>query len=164
MTSEDITIKSFPSEKIISMKKTTNFMNLAEDVKRAFNEVGGKILVAGGTVKGNKFVIFHHKDGRLNPDRLDIEICVPVVGLSKPPIDWELDTTNTIKTAACITHKGPYNKDVGPTYDRLYAWLDSKGLAPTGPFREVYLHEPFLVKADQLETLIVCPMPDGTTV
>ena len=113
MTSEDITIKSFPSEKIISMKKTTNFMNLAEEVKRAFNEVGGKILVAGGTVKGNKFVIFHHKEGRLNPDRLDIEICVPVVGLSKPPIDWELDTTNTIKTAACITHKGPYNKDVG---------------------------------------------------
>ena len=164
MSSEDITIDSIDARKIVKMKKTTSFATLAEDVKRAFNEIGGKLLVAGGSPSGHKFVLLHHKDGRLNPDKLDIEICVPVAGLSKPPIDWELDATPAIKKAACLTHKGPYNKDVGPTYDKLYDWLDSKGLAPTGPFMEVYLHEPFLVKAELLETKIICPLPDNTEV
>lgn len=162
--SEEITIESIDAKKAISMKVTTSFADLADEVKKRFNEANAKLLVSGGTQKGERFLILHHKEGKLNPEKIEAEICIPVAGLSKAPIDWDLASVPAVKKAACIIHSGAYNKNTGPSYDKLYAWLNAKGLVPAGPFREVYMHEPFLVKEEFLETKILCPLPDDAAV
>ena len=162
--SEEVTIESIDAKKAIHMRVVTSFADLAAEVQKRFNEAQAKLLVSGGSPKGERFIMLHHQDGRLNPDKMEVDICIPVAGVSKPPIDWDLITLEAFKKAACLKHRGAYNKNMEATYAKLYAWLDSVGLTPAGPFMQIYMHEPFLVKEESLETRVICPLADNVLV
>jgi len=153
----DIEVRAIAPIKVISICKKTNEAEIAEEVKKAFNMAGGKLLVSGGRQTGPKFVLFH-SEGGYAAEKMEIELCVPVAGMSKPPIDYELKTIDGHKSAAVLRHKGPYNKDMRPAYEALFAWLKEKNMTPSGPIREVYLHEAFLTPPDLQETEIICPL------
>lgn len=80
------------------------------------------------------------------------------------PIDAAVEGDGPIQTyelpggrMAKVQHQGPY-EDCGPTYTRLFAWIEEHGLAVTGPVREVYLNDPTMVKPEDLLTEIYVPI------
>lgn len=153
----DIEVRAIPSAKVISMRVKTNEAGVADEAKKVFNMAGGKLLVSGGRQNGPKFALLH-SEGGYTAEQMDVELCVPVAGMSKPPIDYELKTIEACKSAAVLKHKGPYNKNMRSAYEALFAWLKEKNATPTGPIREVYLHEAFLTPPDLQETEIICPL------
>jgi AraC family transcriptional regulator len=86
----------------------------------------------------------------------DVEIAVPV--------SEKIEGTDEIKCyelsggkMAKIIHKGPY-EDCGPTYDRLFAWLEENGKKIVAPIREVYLNDPREVPPEEILTEIHAPI------
>jgi effector-binding domain-containing protein len=54
-------------------------------------------------------------------------------------------------------HKGPY-ESCEPTYLKLFAWIETKGLLISGPIREVYPNDPRVVKPEEIITEIFIPV------
>ena len=86
----------------------------------------------------------------------DVEVAVPV--------SEELEGTDEIGSyelpggkMATLIHKGPY-QDCGPTYEKLFAWLEANGKRIVGPTREVYLNDPHEVPPDEILTAIYAPI------
>lgn len=80
------------------------------------------------------------------------------------PIANKIDETDEIKCytlpggkMAKTIHKGPY-QDCGPTYEKLYKWIEEKGKKITGPVREVYLNDPREVGEEEALTEIYAPI------
>jgi AraC family transcriptional regulator len=86
----------------------------------------------------------------------DMEVAFPVEGTieGEGPIQtYELPGGRMAK----VQHRGPY-EGCGPTYTRLFAWIEEQGLAVTGPVREVYLNDPTMVRPEELLTEIYAPV------
>jgi effector-binding domain-containing protein len=86
----------------------------------------------------------------------DVEVVVPV--------SQKVDETEEIKyyelpggKMAKINHKGPY-EDCGPTYERLYAWIEEKQISIIGPVREIYMNDPKEVPKKEILTEIYAPI------
>jgi effector-binding domain-containing protein len=86
----------------------------------------------------------------------DMEVAFPIKGSieGEGPISiYELPGGRMAK----VLHRGPY-EGCGPTYTRLFAWIEEQGLAVAGPVREVYLNDPTQVKPEELMTEIYVPI------
>lgn len=87
----------------------------------------------------------------------DMEVALPVEGPVEcedgPIKTYELPGGRMVK----VQHRGPY-EGCGPTYTRLFAWIEEQGLDVTGPVREVYLNDPTQVKPEELLTEIYVPI------
>jgi effector-binding domain-containing protein len=57
-----------------------------------------------------------------------------------------------------MTLIGPYTEFTQEIYDRLYAYIQKKGLKIAGPLREIYLSNPQETPADQLVTELQIPI------
>lgn len=86
----------------------------------------------------------------------DVEVCVPIART--------ISETDEVKcyelpggTMAKIAHKGPY-EECGPTYERLFLWLEENGRKLSGPIREAYLNDPREVAPQEILTIIYAPI------
>lgn len=86
----------------------------------------------------------------------DVEVVVPV--------SQEMEETEDIKyyelpggKMAKTVHKGPY-EDCGPTYERLYAWIEENQMCIVGPVREIYMNDPREVPKEEILTEIYAPV------
>jgi len=86
----------------------------------------------------------------------DLEVVVP--------IEKEVKGSGEIKfyqidggRMAKVTHKGPY-KECGPTYEKLFEWIEKNGKRITGPMREVYMNDPREIPPDEIITEIYAPI------
>jgi AraC family transcriptional regulator len=61
------------------------------------------------------------------------------------------------QTVASIMHKGPYDQ-VGPAYERLFAWIPMQGRQVCGPPRELYLNDPGEAAPEEYLTEIQVPV------
>jgi AraC family transcriptional regulator len=86
----------------------------------------------------------------------DIEVAMPVGGEGKGEGDVKSYQLPGGKMATLI-HKGPY-QECGPTYERLFAWLQKREKRITGPIREVYLNDPREVSEKETLTQIYAPV------
>lgn len=86
----------------------------------------------------------------------DMEVAFPVEGLVEgdgPISTYELPGGRMVM----VQHRGPY-EGCGPTYTRLFAWIEEQGLDITGPVREVYQNDPTQVEPEELLTEIFVPV------
>ena len=58
---------------------------------------------------------------------------------------------------AKIIHKGPY-EEVGPSYEKLFTWIEQNGKKVIGFTREVYLNDPREVPPEEILTEIYVPI------
>ena len=58
---------------------------------------------------------------------------------------------------ARIVHLGPYEA-CEPTYLKLFAWIEERGMKITGPIREIYHNDPREVSPDEIMTEILAPV------
>ena len=86
----------------------------------------------------------------------DMEVAFPVKGSMEgdgPISIYDLPGGRMARGAA----PGPY-EGCGPTYTRLFAWIEEQGLTVAGPVREVYLNDPTQVKPEEVLTEIYVPV------
>jgi AraC family transcriptional regulator len=86
----------------------------------------------------------------------DLEVAFPVTGRTRAEggiSTYELPGG----MMARVLHKGPY-QEVGPAYEKLFAWLESEGRKVAGPLREIYLNDPRQVSPDEILTEILAPV------
>lgn len=81
------------------------------------------------------FNIYH--DGEYKETNIDVEICEAVVKAGTETNELKFKTMAKAK-AACIFHKGPYEK-LGSSYGILINWLKKNGYEPADFFRESYI-------------------------
>ena len=61
--------------------------------------------------------------------------------------------------AATTMHVGPYDQ-LRHTWQAMWDWVKSEGLAPAGPPWEVYIDDPTTVEAARLRTEVYVPLPE----
>ena len=81
------------------------------------------------------FNVYH--DGEYKEKDIDVEICEAVVAAGSETKDLKFKKLSKTK-AACIYHKGPYEK-LGLSYGKLIEWLKDNNYQPIDFFRESYI-------------------------
>jgi len=154
---EEIEIIEVPPQLVLGMRQ-----------KGSYRDIGamlGELYIYGMEQKAilNGPPVFICHEGSVEEAMLaneagdaDMEVAFPVGGAveGEGPIQtYELPGGRMAK----VQHRGPY-EGCGPTYARLFIWIEEQGLAVTGPVREVYLNDPTQVKSEELLTEIYVPV------
>jgi effector-binding domain-containing protein len=107
------------------------------DCGKGFAPIGRKF---GRHICGPAMLLMH--DTEYREDDADFEACMPIrSGTSVEGID-----VRQLAGGDCVSliHKGPYS-DVGPTYEKLLAYVQEKGYNTASPSRELYLKGPGMI-------------------
>ena len=123
-----------------------------------------KIIVLSGT-KGAKFtaplvfVCHETAEKAMEADKkgnADIEVVAPVAEKIEETEEIKCYTLPGGKMAKII-HKGSYEK-CGPTYNKVFVWIEKNGKKIVGPIREGYLNDPREVGLEEALTEIYIPI------
>ncbi|MBP2652519.1 MAG: transcriptional regulator, MerR family [Firmicutes bacterium] len=82
------------------------------------------------------FTIYH--DGEYKETDIDVEICEAVTDFGRDSDTIKFKKIDNVKTAACIMHKGPYNR-IGMAYGAVMKWIEGNGYRISGFPRESYI-------------------------
>jgi effector-binding domain-containing protein len=154
---DEITIVDVKPQLVAGIKKTGSYKLIAELLPKLYEYAGSK----GAQFTGPPVFVCHEvtaekvmeadKNGTAN-----VEVAAPIA--SEIPATDDI-TCYTLPGGAMAKtiHKGPY-ADCGPTYEKLFAWLEKNGKKIVGPTREVYLNDPNEVGEEEALTEIYAPL------
>ncbi|TVR64194.1 MAG: MerR family transcriptional regulator [Spirochaetaceae bacterium] len=131
----DVELKALPEVIVASMRTTIpGYDTYFEIVPRM-----GEYMQSVGAVCREPaycFTIYH--DGEYRENDIDVEICEAVVAPCAESDRIKFKKIDAVETAACLVHAGPYDR-IGETYNLLFEWIESNGLAAVGNPRESYI-------------------------
>lgn len=148
--------------------KTVGAMTVASIAKKGpYTEVGKTIgelmtwVVAKKIMpKGNPFGLYFDEPGKVPPESMRYEICLPVSKEIKSDKVIKIKELPEMEVVSTI-YMGPYEK-VGSTYGKLMTWITEKGYVVSGPAREIYISNPSSTPAESLKTEIQFPIKKKT--
>lgn len=149
----DITVKEIPEQTVAALRTPTTLGTIGATLADGFGRLVHRVGVAGGTMTGPPFVVYHtiideQTDG-------EIEICIPATDVAA---DGEVQRVVVpTHTVASTVHRGPYEQ-VGPAYHTLSGWIQEHGHEIAGPPRERYLNDPQEVAPEDLLTEVQWPL------
>jgi effector-binding domain-containing protein len=130
------------------------------DVGKTIGELMTWVMTKKIIPKGNPFGVYYDEPGKVPPESMRYEVCLPV---SK-----EIKSDNVIKVkdlpemeVVSTIYMGPYDK-VGPTYGQLMTWVTEKGYVISGPAREIYMSNSSSTPTESLKTEIQFPIKKKT--
>jgi len=154
---DDITLVEVAALQVLGMKKTGTYQLIPELLMKTYEfAVTRKIKVTGPPL-----FLCHE----ITPEAVmeangkgtaTVEVAWPVSGTVKGNQEmkiYELPGGKMVHTV----HKGPY-ESCEPTYLKVFAWIESRGLRISGPIREVYPNDPREVRPDEIITEIFVPV------
>ena len=154
---EEITVVEVKPQLVLGMRKRGKYETIATMIPQVCQFAVAK----GIQIQGPPMFVCHEMtpEEAMKADEegnADVEVAVP--------ISEEIEGTDEIGSyelpggkMATLIHKGPY-QDCGPTYEKLFAWLEANGKRIVGPTREVYLNDPHEVPPDEILTAIYAPI------
>lgn len=101
------------------------------------------------------FTMYH--DGEYKESDIDVEICESVMDFGKDSDMMQFKKLDTVKTAACVIHKGPYST-IGLAYGTVMKWIEGNGYESIGLPRESYI-DGIWNKADAEEWITEIQIP-----
>jgi effector-binding domain-containing protein len=134
---------------VLSVRRRTPAAGLTGAITQAYQEVFSYLDQLGEHPADIPFTAYYNMDMQ----DLDVEIGVAVRRLLPGKGAVHQSVIPAGRQASCV-YKGPYS-DIGAAYDALDAWINEKGLAPTGVCYEYYLNTPGQVPDSELLTKIV---------
>jgi effector-binding domain-containing protein len=154
---DEISIVDVKPQLVAGIKKTGSYKIIAELLPKLYEYAGSN----GAQFTSMPVFVCHEvtaekvmeadKNGTAN-----VEVAAPIAS--------EIPTTDEIKCytlpggkMAKIIHKGPYAA-CGPTYEKLFTWLEENSKKIVGPTREVYLNDPNEVGEEEALTEIYAPI------
>jgi effector-binding domain-containing protein len=139
-----------PDYKVVVKKVEPQIVASMRGILPAYGEVGqfyGEIfkhLAKKMIFKPSAPTMLICYDNEYKEKDVDVEVCVPIKksipGSDKVKV-YELPEIE----AACIIHKGPYEK-FSEAYGALMAWTEKTGYQVAGPSRELYITSPYDTK------------------
>ena len=154
---EDIAIVEVPARQVIGIRKTGSYGLIPELLMKVCEYAVKEKLV----ITGPPIFVCHE----ISPEAVmeanekgnaTIEIAWPVSGTARGTDDMKIYDMPGGKMVHTI-HHGPYDSCV-TTYERLFAWINERGLRISGPIREIYPNDPREVSPDAIITEIYVPV------
>jgi len=131
----DVIIKELPEVIVASMRRRIpnydTFCEIYPEMGRYMAEQKAKCAVPGYC-----FSMYH--DGEYKESDIDVEICEAVMEFYEDTDTLKFKKIDSVKTAACIIHKGPYNT-IGMAYSAVMKCIEENGYEIIGMPRESYL-------------------------
>jgi AraC family transcriptional regulator len=154
---EDITIVEVPARQVIGIWKTGSYTLIPELLMKVFEYAVKKNLVITGPPIFICHEISHEAVSDANKKGCaTIEVAWPVSGTARGTDEMKIYEMSGGKMVHTI-HHGPYDS-CERTYERLFAWINERGLRISGPIREIYPNDPREVSPDAIITEIYVPV------
>jgi DNA-binding transcriptional MerR regulator len=112
--------------------------------KGRYEETGKRIgqvaRAAGRLMAGPPFNLYY--DCEHKEEDADFETCFPV----RKPFTKEGISVRELPGGRCVSliHKGPYS-EMKRSYEKIFGWINAKGLRPKVPSREIYIKGPGMI-------------------
>jgi DNA-binding transcriptional MerR regulator len=129
-------MKELPQVIVASMRTTVPSYNTYFDI---VPKMGEEMKRQGAVCQENPeycFTIYH--DGEYKETDIDVEVCEAVHKACEDSEMVKYKTMHTVKTAACVLHKGPY-KSIRDAYIFLFRWIKDNNYEIDGNPRESYI-------------------------
>jgi effector-binding domain-containing protein len=138
---ENISIIQVDTQKVLGIRQKGKYQLIAELLPQIFEyAMQNKVKVVGPPMFICHELTEEDVKKANETENADIEVVVPISGNPRG--------TDSIKcyevkggSMAKIIHKGAYEASK-ITYDKLFSWMQDKGITIIGPIREVYLTDP----------------------
>ncbi len=154
---EDITIVEVPARQVIGIRKIGSYNLIPELLMKVCEYAIKENLV----ITGPPIFICHE----ISPEAVmeanekgsaTIEVAWPVSGTARGTGDMKIYDMSGGMMVHTI-HHGPYDS-CETTYERLFAWINERGLRISGPILEIYPNDPREVSPDAIITEIYAPV------
>ncbi|NYT07970.1 MAG: transcriptional regulator [Methanomicrobiales archaeon] len=154
---EDVTIVTISPQTVLGIRKKGHYRQIAELLPQiAIYAMENSIPIAGPPI----FVCHEFsKEEAMKADqkgRAEIEVAFPVAPDSRPGPGMNVYLLPGGRMAR-IVHRGPYEA-CEPTYLKLFAWIEERGMKITGPIREIYHNDPREVLPEEIMTEFLVPV------
>lgn len=154
---EDITVVDVEPELVAGIKKTGHYKLIAELLPKIYEYAASK----GAQFTGPPVFVCHEvtADKAMEADKngtANVEVAAPIADKIPETDEITCYTLPGGKMAKTI-HKGPY-EECGPTYEKLFTWLEQNKKKIIGPTREMYLNDPREVAKEEILTEIYAPI------
>jgi len=153
------------AEEAISLEQPTAFWYAAMAFSGGYDQMAGNIQTfvqeffkQGLAPRGALLGVYYNDLRQVKQEDLKWAIAFPIAAEAAvtPPLVKE--EFKACRAVTCL-HVGPY-ADLGKSYDRVFAYLEAKGLQVRWPVFDHYLDNPMQVKPEALRTRIVVPVID----
>jgi effector-binding domain-containing protein len=154
---DEITIVDVQPQLVAGITKVGHYKLIAELLPKLYEYAGSK-----GAKFTNPPVFVCHEvtaEKAMEADKngtANVEVAAPIAEKIPETDEIKCYTLPGGKMAKTI-HKGPY-EECGPTYEKLFKWLEENGKKITGPTREAYLNDPREVAPGEVLTEIYVPI------
>ncbi|MDD1664655.1 MAG: GyrI-like domain-containing protein [Methanomicrobiales archaeon] len=152
-----ITLLTVPEQQVLGVRRRGHYRIIPELLMTIITYA----IENGITIAGPPLFLCHEitPEAVMAADQAgsaDVEVAWPVSGKVEGAGEIRLYTLPGGRMAR-ILHHGPYEA-CEPTYRRLFAWIEERGLRIIGPIREAYLNDPREVLPEQILTEIMAPV------
>jgi effector-binding domain-containing protein len=153
----EINIVELEPQIVIGMRKKGAYKDIANLIPKLFEFAASKNIQPIGPPTFVCHEMSGEEANKANKEQnADIEVVVPVASKSDDNEEVKCYELSGGKMAKII-HKGPYDS-VGPTYEKLFTWLNENNMKVVGPTREIYLSDPMEVPPEEILTEIYAPV------
>jgi DNA-binding transcriptional MerR regulator len=123
-----------PVEPVLALTARALVEPGSHDIEQLFEKLEREAARAKARTDANPFLLFH--DGADHTDRMDVEVCVPLI--ERGEAMKSVREVEGAVIAGALVYRGPY-RQTPELFAHLARWIDANGGAIGGPLREVYL-------------------------
>ena len=154
---EDIALVEVATQQVIGIRKTGTYTLIPELLMKIYEYSVKKKMV----IDGPPLFLCHENSMEAVMEANEkgtaiVEVAWPVSGAVKGSRDIKVYWLPGGKMVHTV-HKGPY-ESCEPTYQKLFAWIETQGLHISDPIREVYPNDPRMVTPEEIITEIFVPV------
>jgi effector-binding domain-containing protein len=150
--SDDIQITHIPAQLALVVTKHVPMTEIGAGMGEAFHALMRHAEATGAQFVGPPTTLYPE----IPRDEVTFLVCMPVAPGAVGGEGVDLRELPAVE-AATLLYTGPY-EGMGPSWERLMAWLGTSGRRAGGPMREVYLNDPDSVAPEDLLTQLVVPL------
>ncbi len=150
----ELTVSAVKPQKVGGTRLHTSLKSIKSDVSSGFMSMMKGIGQFQCIPAGPPMLVYHDVIDEMSEG--DVEVCIPVRSRFDGDDQFRFHELPGGEVAATV-HRGPY-EELSSAYHCLAEWMMRNGYEVAGPTREIYLNDPRVVPADQLQTRLEFPV------
>jgi effector-binding domain-containing protein len=136
MTTYEIQVRQVPTRTVAALRRHVPMAEIGPAIAAGLGRVYEAVGSEGVAPSGAPFTVYHE----VTPEKVDMEICVPVAGEFTSQGEVEAETVPGGAVATTV-HRGRYDT-IPAAYEALTEWVHAHDAEIAGPAREIFLNEP----------------------
>jgi DNA-binding transcriptional MerR regulator len=132
----DVIVKQLPEVIVASMRQVISDYSAFFDL--CPNVMGKEMKRIGCVCSVPEYCFNIYHDKEYKETNIDVEICEAVTEMKENTEILKFKKIKEVPAAACVLHKGPYQK-LGIAYGNIFKWIEDSGYKIDGNPRESYI-------------------------